>query len=73
MPLWVGGDVASDRYASEEGQAIAAGVEEAQFLEVGQDGPGSAVLEGVVDGLLFSGRTAGGHAGQGHLARGDDV
>jgi hypothetical protein len=25
------------------------GVEEAQFLEVGQDGPGSAVLEGLVD------------------------
>jgi len=35
---------------------------------VGQDGPGSAVIEGVVDGLLFFGRAVCGLTGQGHLA-----
>jgi hypothetical protein len=47
--------------------------EEEQFLKVGQDVPGSAVLEGVVDTLLLSGRPVCGHAGQDHLARSDDI
>jgi hypothetical protein len=45
------------------GQAIVPGVDEAQLLKVGQDGPGSAVFEGVVDGLLVSGHAVCGHAG----------
>ncbi len=52
-----------------EHQPVAAGIEEAQALEVGEDGPRAAVAERVVDRLLLFLGAVGRHAGQRHLPR----
>ena len=49
-------------------QPVAAGVEQAQLLEVGQDRPCAVVGKSIVDRLLFFLGAVYGHAGQRHLA-----